>query len=106
MSDAGQKAYWPTLKKFLKPGKALAFSHGFSVVFKEQTKVIPPAGVDVILVAPKGSGLNVRRNYLAGVGINSSYAVFQDATGRAERAQPGPGHRHRLRLHVPDDLRE
>jgi ketol-acid reductoisomerase len=61
----------------------VAFSHGFSVVFKDQTKVIPPAGVDVILVAPKGSGLNVRRNFLAGAGINSSYAIFQDATGRA-----------------------
>ncbi len=83
VSDAGQRALWPTIKKFLTPGKALAFSHGFSVVFKEQTKVIPPAGVDVILVAPKGSGLNVRRNFLAGAGINSSYAIFQDATGRA-----------------------
>lgn len=83
VSDAGQRALWPTIKKFLTPGKALAFSHGFSIVFKHQTKVIPPADIDVILVAPKGSGLNVRRNFLAGAGINSSYAVFQDATGRA-----------------------
>lgn len=84
VSDAAQKAYWPTLKKLLKPGVALYFSHGFSITYKEHTKVIPPADVDVIMVAPKGSGTSVRRNYLAGVGINSSYAVFQDATGRAE----------------------
>jgi ketol-acid reductoisomerase len=84
VSDAAQKAYWPTLKKMLKPGMALYFSHGFSITYKEHTKVIPPADVDVIMVAPKGSGTSVRRNYLAGVGINSSYAVFQDATGRAE----------------------
>jgi ketol-acid reductoisomerase len=62
----------------------LYFSHGFSIVYKEQTKVIPPKDVDVILVAPKGSGLNVRRNFLSGAGINSSFAVFQDATGNAQ----------------------
>jgi ketol-acid reductoisomerase len=83
VSDAGQRQLWPTIKKFLSPGKALCFSHGFSIVYKDQTKVIPPKGVDVVLVAPKGSGLNVRRNFLAGAGINSSYGVFQDATGRA-----------------------
>ncbi len=83
VSDAAQKAYWPTLKKCLNEGDALYFSHGFSIAFKDQTKVIPPANVDVILVAPKGSGTSVRRNYLAGVGINSSYAVFQDYTGHA-----------------------
>jgi ketol-acid reductoisomerase len=83
MSDAGQKAMWPELKPCLTKGKALYFSHGFSVVYKEQTGVIPPADIDVILVAPKGSGRTVRDNFLAGSGINSSYAVFQDATGRA-----------------------
>ncbi len=83
VSDAGQRKLWPTIKKYLTPGKALAFSHGFSIVFKDQTKVIPPKNVDVILVAPKGSGLNVRRNFLAGAGINSSYGIFQDATGKA-----------------------
>lgn len=83
VSDAAQMAIWPTIKKHLKPGDALYFSHGFSIVYKEQTKVIPPKDVDVILVAPKGSGLNVRRNFLSGAGINSSFAVFQDATGRA-----------------------
>ena len=83
MSDAQQKSLWPELKPNLTKGKALYFSHGFSIVYKEQTGVIPPADIDVILVAPKGAGRTVRDNYLAGSGINSSYAVFQDATGRA-----------------------
>jgi ketol-acid reductoisomerase len=84
VSDAAQRAVWPKLKPCLKEGDALYFSHGFSVTYKEQTGVIPPSNVDVILVAPKGSGTSVRRNFLAGTGINSSYAVFQDYTGRAE----------------------
>lgn len=84
VSDAAQMAIWPKIKKYLTPGKALYFSHGFSIVYKEMTKVIPPKDVDVILVAPKGSGLNVRRNFLSGAGINSSFAVFQDATGNAQ----------------------
>ncbi|MBN1578576.1 MAG: ketol-acid reductoisomerase [Chitinispirillaceae bacterium] len=83
VSDAAQRMIWPTVKKYLKPGKALYFSHGFSIVYKDQTKVIPPKDVDVIMVAPKGSGTSVRRNFLSGAGINSSFAVFQDATGRA-----------------------
>ena len=84
VSDAAQRIVWPKLKPCLKEGDALYFSHGFSVTYKEQTGVVPPANVDVILVAPKGSGTSVRRNFLAGTGINSSYAVFQDYTGRAE----------------------
>ena len=84
VSDAAQRAVWPKLKPCLKEGDALYFSHGFSITYKEQTEVIPPANVDVILVAPKGSGTSVRRNFLAGTGINSSYAVFQDFTGNAE----------------------
>ncbi len=84
VSDAAQRIVWPIIKKNLKPGDALYFSHGFSITYKEQTKVIPPKNVDVILVAPKGSGLNVRRNFLSGAGINSSFGVFQNATGRAE----------------------
>ena len=84
VSDAAQRAVWPTIKANLKAGDALYFSHGFSIIYKEQTGVIPPKDVDVIMVAPKGSGLNVRRNFLSGAGINSSYAVLQDATGRAE----------------------
>jgi ketol-acid reductoisomerase len=83
VSDAAQKTVWPALKRCLKKGDALYFSHGFSIVYKEQTGVVPPPDVDVILVAPKGSGASVRANFLAKSGINSSYAVFQDATGRA-----------------------
>ncbi len=83
VSDAGQVATWPEIKTCLNPGDALYFSHGFSIAYKDQTGVVPPADVDVILVAPKGSGRTVRSNFLAGSGINSSYAVFQDATGRA-----------------------
>jgi ketol-acid reductoisomerase len=83
ISDAGQKIMWPKIKACLNKGDALYFSHGFSIVYKEQTGVIPPADVDVILVAPKGSGTSVRANFLNGSGINSSFAVFQDATGRA-----------------------
>ena len=84
LSDAGQKDFWPTLKNYLKPGKTLYFSHGFSITYKDLTGVVPPKDIDVVLIAPKGSGLTVRRNYLEGSGINSSYAVFQDATGKAK----------------------
>jgi ketol-acid reductoisomerase len=84
LSDAGQVATWPKIKACLNEGDALFFSHGFSIVYKDQTKVIPPDNIDVILVAPKGSGRSVRQNFLAGSGINSSYAVFQDYTGRAK----------------------
>ncbi len=83
VSDAAQRAIWPAIKKNLQSGAALYFSHGFSIAYKEQTGVIPPKDVDVIMVAPKGSGTSVRRNFLTGAGINSSYAVEQDATGRA-----------------------
>jgi ketol-acid reductoisomerase len=83
VSDAAQRAVWPVLKPCLKKGDALYFSHGFSITYKEHTGVIPPADIDVILVAPKGSGTSVRRNFLAGTGINSSFAIFQDFTGRA-----------------------
>jgi ketol-acid reductoisomerase len=84
LSDAGQKDYWPKLKPHLTKGKALYFSHGFSIVFKDQTGVVPPKDIDVILCAPKGSGTTVRRHFLEGKGINSSWAVYQDATGRAK----------------------
>jgi ketol-acid reductoisomerase len=84
VTDAAQKQIWPTIKKHLTRGKALYFSHGFSIVYKDQTKIIPPKNVDVIMVAPKGSGTSLRRNFLSGAGINASYAVFQDATGRAK----------------------
>ncbi len=83
LSDAGQIALWPTLKPHLTKGKTLYFSHGFGITFKDQTGIVPPADVDVVLAAPKGSGTSVRRLFLQGKGINSSFAVFQDATGKA-----------------------
>lgn len=83
VSDAAQRILWPKIKPCLKKGDALYFSHGFSITYKDQTGVVPPEYVDVILCAPKGSGTSVRRNFLAGAGINSSYSVFQDYTGRA-----------------------
>lgn len=83
VSDAAQKQIWPTVRHNLKKGDALYFSHGFSIVYRNQTGVVPPKDIDVIMVAPKGSGTSVRRNFLSGAGINSSYAVFQNATGRA-----------------------
>jgi ketol-acid reductoisomerase len=83
LSDAGQVATWPSVKECLNEGDALYFSHGFSIVYKDQTGLIPPKNVDVILVAPKGSGRTVRTNFLDGSGINSSFAVHQDFTGRA-----------------------
>ncbi|MCP5046622.1 MAG: ketol-acid reductoisomerase, partial [bacterium] len=84
LSDAGQVSTWPYIKTCLNEGNALYFSHGFGIVFKEQTDIIPPDNVDVIMVAPKGSGRTVRTNFLNGSGINSSYAVFQDYTGNAK----------------------
>jgi ketol-acid reductoisomerase len=83
LSDAGQKEQWPKLKPHLTKEKALYFSHGFSIVFSDQTGVVPPKDIDVILVAPKGSGTTVRRHFLEGKGINASFAIHQDATGRA-----------------------
>ncbi|MCS7004661.1 MAG: ketol-acid reductoisomerase [Cytophagales bacterium] len=84
LSDAGQMQMWPTVKKYLTAGKTLYFSHGFGVTFKEQTGIVPPPDIDVVLVAPKGSGTSLRRLFLEGKGLNSSYAVFQDASGKAE----------------------
>ncbi|MCR9133388.1 MAG: ketol-acid reductoisomerase [bacterium] len=83
LSDAGQITLWPTVKKHLTAGKALYFSHGFGITYKERTGIIPPEDVDVILVAPKGSGTSLRRMFLEGRGLNSSFAISQDATGNA-----------------------
>ena len=80
LSDAAQIALWPVVKGCLTAGKALYFSHGFAITYKEHTNIIPPADVDVILVAPKGSGTSLRRMFLQGRGLNSSFAVYQDAT--------------------------
>ncbi|MEK7255828.1 MAG: ketol-acid reductoisomerase [Bacteroidota bacterium] len=83
LSDAAQIQLWDTVKKHLTPGKALYFSHGFGITFNHQSGIIPPPGVDVFLVAPKGSGTSLRRMFLQGRGLNSSFAIHQDATGRA-----------------------
>jgi len=83
LSDAGQRSQWPKIVECLNEGDMLYFSHGFSITFKDDTGVIPPPQVDVALVAPKGSGRSVRTNFLDGSGINASFAVQQDATGRA-----------------------
>ena len=83
LSDAAQIAVWPQIKQYLTAGKALYFSHGFGITYKERTNIIPPADIDVIMVAPKGSGTSLRTMFLEGRGLNSSYAIYQDATGRA-----------------------
>ncbi|WP_020604837.1 ketol-acid reductoisomerase [Spirosoma spitsbergense] len=83
LSDAAQIELWPTVKAALKPGKSLYFSHGFGVTYKEKTGIIPPTDVDVFLVAPKGSGTSLRRLFVEGKGLNSSFAVYQDASGNA-----------------------
>ena len=83
LSDAAQIEVWPTIKKHLTPGKALYFSHGFAINWSDRTGVVPPSDIDVIMVAPKGSGTSLRTMFLEGRGLNSSYAVYQDATGKA-----------------------
>jgi ketol-acid reductoisomerase len=84
LSDAGQIAVWPSIKKYLTKGKALYFSHGFGITYKKHTKIIPPKDIDVILIAPKGAGRTVRKLFKEGRGINASFAIFQDATGHAK----------------------
>lgn len=84
VSDAAQIQIWPTVKKYLTAGKALYFSHGFGITFNDRTGIVPPKDVDVIMVAPKGSGTSLRRLFLQGRGVNSSFAVYQDATGKAK----------------------
>ncbi|MBR2888376.1 MAG: ketol-acid reductoisomerase, partial [Bacteroidales bacterium] len=83
LSDAAVMSVWPTLKKYLTAGKSLYFSHGFAITWSDRTGVIPPKDIDVIMVAPKGSGTSLRTMFLEGRGLNSSYAVYQDATGKA-----------------------
>lgn len=83
LSDAGQIKMWPTVKQYLTPGKALYFSHGFGITYTDRTGIVPPKDIDVIMIAPKGSGTSLRRLFLEGRGLNSSYAIYQDATGRA-----------------------
>ena len=83
LSDAAQISVWPTVKPYLTAGKALYFSHGFGINWSDRTGIVPPADIDVIMVAPKGSGTSLRTMFLEGRGLNSSYAIYQDATGRA-----------------------
>ena len=84
LSDAGQIAVWPKIKQYLTPGKTLYYSHGFAINWNDRTGVVPPADVDVIMVAPKGSGTSLRTMFLEGRGLNCSYAVYQDHSGKAE----------------------
>lgn len=83
LSDAAQIELWPTVKKHLTAGKSLYFSHGFGITYKEKTGIVPPADVDVFLTAPKGSGTSLRRLFVEGKGLNSSFAIYQDASGKA-----------------------
>ena len=83
LSDAAQMQLWPTIKPHLTAGKTLYFSHGFAITWNDRTGVVPPTDIDVILVAPKGSGTSLRTMFLEGRGLNSSYAVYQDASGKA-----------------------
>ena len=84
LSDAGQIAVWPTIKPYLTSGKTLYFSHGFAINWNERTGVVPPTDVDVIMVAPKGSGTSLRTMFKEGRGLNCSFAIYQDASGKAE----------------------
>ena len=83
LSDAAVMSVWPTIKPYLTPGKALYFSHGFAITWSDRTGVVPQKDIDVIMVAPKGSGTSLRTMFLEGRGLNSSYAIYQDATGKA-----------------------
>ena len=83
LSDAAQMQLWPSIKPHLTAGKTLYFSHGFAITWNDRTGVVPPADIDVIMVAPKGSGTSLRTMFLEGRGLNSSYAVYQDVSGKA-----------------------
>ena len=96
LSDAAQIEVWPRIKPYLTEGKALYFSHGFGITYNDRTQIVAPEGVDVILVAPKGSGTSLRRLFQAGRGLNSSYAIDQDATGRGLRTGDRTGYRGRF----------
>ena len=83
LSDAAQMQLWPSIKPHLTAGKTLYFSHGFAITWSDRTGVVPPKDIDVIMVAPKGSGTSLRTMFLEGRGLNSSYAIYQDASGKA-----------------------
>ena len=100
LSDAGQIEQWSKIKPHLTAGKALYFSHGFGITFNDQTGIVPPKDIDVILVAPKGSGTSLRRLFVQGKGINSSYAIFQDSTGKAKERVTSIGYGCGFRIFV------
>ena len=104
LSDAGQRSQWPKIVECLNEGDMLYFSHGFSITYKNQTGVVPPPHVDVALVAPKGSGRSVRANFLDGSGINASFAVQQDATGRAYGTDARAWNCYRRGIFIPDHI--
>lgn len=83
LSDAAQMQLWPSILPHLTAGKTLYFSHGFAITWSDRSGVVPPADIDVIMVAPKGSGTSLRTMFLEGRGLNSSYAIYQDASGKA-----------------------
>ena len=84
LSDAAQIQVWPTIKPYLTAGKTLYYSHGFAINWNDRTGVVPPTDIDVIMVAPKGSGTSLRTMFMEGRGLNCSYTVYQDASGHAE----------------------
>ena len=75
------KMYKESIEPNLEPGNMLMFAHGFNIHFGQ---IVPPADVDVTMVAPKGPGHTVRSEYQAGKGVPSLIAVHQDATGKAQ----------------------
>jgi len=75
------KLYKESIEPGLKPGKSLAFAHGFNIHFGQ---IVPPEDVNVFMVAPKGPGHTVRSQYLEGKGVPCLVAVQQDATGNAK----------------------
>ncbi|AFY32281.1 ketol-acid reductoisomerase [Calothrix sp. PCC 7507] len=81
LPDEVQKSvYKNEIEPNLEEGNTLAFAHGFNIHFGQ---VIPPANVDVVMVAPKGPGHLVRRTYEQGEGVPALFAVYQDASGKA-----------------------
>ena len=104
LSDAGQICAWPTIKKHLTKGKALYFSHGFGITYQERTGIIPPKDVDVILIAPKGSGTSLRRMFLQGRGLQLCH--FSGRNGKSQRTGHRFGYRRRIGLSVRNDFPE
>jgi ketol-acid reductoisomerase len=76
------RLYAESIAPGLKAGKTLAFAHGFNIHFKQ---ILPPADINVVMIAPKGPGHTVRSQYLEGKGVPDLIAVQQDATGDAKK---------------------